>query len=82
MYVATMWLSKKVTVPSVVLLLLLVLGKVLSVLSDYGDSRCDVPTYPENVTVLLDSWKYYTLLQMTSVDENETVWTTYTLETI
>ena len=52
--------------------LLLVLGNPLPVVSDDRDSRCEVPTYPENITVLLDSWKYYTLLHATNVTEG--VW--------
>ena len=58
---------------------LLLVGKLLAAVSENGDSRCEVPTYPDNVTVLLDSWKYYTLLDMTNVTENSGVWAIYIL---
>ena len=43
------------------------------------DERCPVPEYPVHVKVLMDSWRYYTLLAEDNRDQctcNAPVWTT------
>ena len=48
------------------------LSRSLSAL-DPGDEDCPVQTYSNNVRVLMDSWRYQSLLSNTS----DAVWTTY-----
>ena len=56
------------------LLLLLLLGRSVAAPGD-EDVRCPVPEYPVNVKVLMDSWRYHTLI----AGENR-VWTATTTE--
>ena len=51
-----------------VVLLLLLLGQSEAMAPGDEDERCPVPEYPVNVKVLMDSWRYQTLL-------GEAVWT-------
>ena len=44
------------------LLLLLLLGQSVAVAPGDEDGRCPVPEYPVNVKVLMDSWRYHTLI--------------------
>ena len=44
------------------LLLLLLLGQSVAAAPGDEDKRCPVPEYPANVKVLMDSWRYHTLL--------------------
>ena len=45
-----------------VVLLLLLLGQLVAMAPGDEDERCPVPYYPVNVKVLMDSWRYQTLL--------------------
>ena len=54
-------------------LLLLLLGQSETVAPGNEDERCPVQEYPVNVKVLMDSWRYQTLL-------GEGVWTATTDE--
>ena len=47
---------------SVVLLFLLLLGQSVAVAPGDEDGECPVPQYPVSVKVLMDSWRYHTLL--------------------
>ena len=48
---------------SVVLLFLLLLGgQSVAVAPGDEDERCPVPQYPVHVKILMDSWRYHTLL--------------------
>ena len=42
--------------------LLLLLGQSVAMAPGDEDERCPVPEYPVNVKVLMDSWRYQTLL--------------------
>ena len=58
-----------------VVLLLLLLGHSVAVAPGDEDERCPVPEYPSvRVKVLMDSWRYQTLL------EEDGVWTTNTMK--
>ena len=57
-----------------VVLLLLLLGQSVGMAPGDEDERCPVPEYPVNVKVLMDSWRYQTLLG------EEGVWTATTDE--
>ena len=59
-------------VPSTALLLLLLGTNILAIAP--GD-ECAVPDYPVNIKVLLDSWRYQTLLEQDGVTSNAAVWT-------
>ena len=56
------------------LLLFVLLGQTLAVAPGDESDECGVPDYPVNIKVLLDSWRYQTLL----ANETEAVWTTFT----
>ena len=43
-------------------LLLLLLGEAVAIAPGDEDAGCPVPEYPVNVKVLMDSWRYQTLL--------------------
>ena len=58
------------------LLLLLLLGRSVAAPGD-EDVRCPVPEYPVNVKVLMDSWRYHTLI---AEDGGYRVWTATTTE--
>ena len=61
---------------SVVLLFLLLLGgQSVAVAPGDEDGECPVPQYPVHVKVLMDSWRYYTLLA-----EGRRVWNATTEE--
>ena len=47
---------------SVVLLFLLLLGQSVAVAPGDEDERCPVPQYPVSVKVLMDNWRYHTLI--------------------
>ena len=48
------------------LVLLFILGHTLAVApGDEDDDGCAVPNYPDNIKVLMDSWRYQTLLPST-----------------
>ena len=55
--------------------LLLVRGR-LAVAAGDEYNGCEVPDYPVNIKVLLDTWKYQTLLAQDDATINSTVWTT------
>ena len=55
-------------------LLLLLLGQSVAKAPGDEDERCPVPEYPVNVKVLMDSWRYQTLLG------EEGIWTATTDE--
>ena len=55
-------------------LLLLLLVQTLAVAPGDEDAECAVPRYPANIRVLLDSWRYQTLL-----DHSGAMWTTSTI---
>ena len=57
--------------PAVVLLFLL-LGHALAVAPEDEDATCAVPHYPANIRILLDSWRYQTLLDQ---NDSAAVWT-------
>ena len=61
----------------VLLLLLLLLGQSVAVAPGDEDVRCPVPEYPVNVKVLMDSWRYHTLI---AEDGGYRVWTATTTE--
>ena len=66
--------------PAAVVLLFLLLGHTLAVAPGDEDTACGVPDYPANIRVLLDSWRYQTLLdQSADPNENPEVWTTSTI---
>ena len=48
-------------------------AKSITVGAGSGDEDCPVQTYSNNVRVLMDSWRYQSLLSNT----NDGVWTTY-----
>ena len=54
----------------VAVLLLLLLGHTLAVAPVDEDDECAVPDYPDNIKVLLDSWRYQTLLPGTWIATN------------
>ena len=61
------------------LLLLLLVGDTLAVAPGDEYDGCEVPDYTVNIKVLLDSWRYHTLLAQNSatIDSTDTtVWTT------
>ena len=61
---------------SVVLLFLLLLGgQSVAVAPGDEDERCPVLQYPVRVKVLMDSWRYHTLIA-----ENRRVWNATTVE--
>ena len=53
------------------------LGQTLAVAPGDESVGCGVPDYPVNIKVLLDSWRYQTLLAGDD-SETEAVWTTAT----
>ena len=55
-------------------LLLLLLGQSVAMAPGDEDERCPVPEYPVNVKVLMDSWRYQTLLG------EDGVWTANTMK--
>ena len=56
----------------VAVLLLFILGHTLAVApGDEDDDGCAVPDYPDNIKVLLDSWRYQTLLPGIYMDFNQ-----------
>ena len=57
------------------LLPLLVLGQTLAVAPGDESSVCGEPDYPANIRVLMDSWRYQTLLPGDDTD-TEAVWRT------
>ena len=57
-------------------LLLLLLGQSVAAPGDEYE-RCPVPEYPVNVKVLMDSWRYHTLI---AEDGGNRVWTAFTTE--
>ena len=60
-----------------VVLLLLLLGQSLAVAPGDEDERCPVPEYPVKVKVLMDSWRYQTLLGEdgdTDFNNNRAIW--------
>ena len=59
-----------------VAMLLLLLGHTLAVAPGDESDDCEVPDYPVNIRVLLDSWRYQTLLPPENGDTTTTVWTT------
>ena len=66
-------------IPTAVLLFLL-LEHALAVVPGDEDAACDVPDYPANITVLLDSWRYQPMLvQSAAANDNAEMWTTYTI---
>ena len=54
--------------------LLLLLGRSVAMAPGDEDERCPVPEYPVNVKVLMDSWRYQTLLG------EDGVWTANTMK--
>ena len=56
--------------------LFVLLGQTLAVAPGDESGECGVPDYPVNIKVLLDSWRYQTLLAGDD-SETEAVWTTY-----
>ena len=59
-------------------MLLLLLGHTLAVAPGDESDDCEVPDYPVNIRVLLDSWRYQTLLPPENDDTTtNAVWTTY-----
>ena len=58
-------------------IVLLLLGQSLAVAPGDEDVECGVPHYPTNIRVLLDSWRYQTLLGWSDPTNDEAVWTTY-----
>ena len=58
------------------LLLLLLVGDTLAVSPGDEYDGCEVPDYPVNIKVLLDSWRYHTLLAQNDATIDTTVWTT------
>ena len=65
-----------------VAMLLLLLGHTLAVAPGDESDDCEVPDYPDNIRVLLDSWRYQTLLPPENDDTTRTtklnaIWTTY-----
>ena len=60
-----------------VLLLLLLLGQSVAAAPGDEDVRCPVPEYPVNVKVLMDSWRYHTLIAEVG---GYRVWTATTTE--
>ena len=63
----------------ITLLLLLVVGDVLAAVAP-GDehAECEVPDYPSGIRVLLDSWRYQTLL---AEDDGSDVWNAVSVNT-
>ena len=60
-----------------VLLLLLLLRDSLAVAPGDEYDGCEVSDYPVNIKVLMDSWRYQTLLaQNDATSDNTAVWTT------
>ena len=59
-------------------ILLLILGNTLAVAPGDEYDGCEVPDYPVNVKVLMDSWRYQTLLAQNDATTTNTtaVWTT------
>ena len=59
------------------LLLLLLLRDTLAVAPGDEYDGCEVPDYPVNIKVLMDSWRYQTLLAQNDANRDDTaVWTT------
>ena len=59
------------------LLLLFLLRDTLAVAPGDEYDGCKVPDYPVNIKVLLDSWRYHTLLAQDGANTNTaTIWTT------
>ena len=59
-------------------MLLLLLGHTLAVAPGDESDDCEVPDYPVNIRVLLDSWRYQTLLPPENDDTTtNAAWTTY-----
>ena len=56
--------------------LLLLLRQSETMAPGNKDERCQVPEYPVNVKVLMDSWRYQTLLG----EDGDSVWTANTTE--
>ena len=55
--------------------LLLLLGQSVAIAPGDEDERCPVPEYPVNVKVLMDSWRYQTLLgEDEDTDNNRATW--------
>ena len=61
-------------IQKITVLLLFILGHTLAVAPGDEDDECPVPGYERQNRVLLDSWRYQTLL---SDDTTMSVWTTY-----
>ena len=59
------------------LFLLLLLGQSVAVAPGDEDERCPVPEYPVSVKILMDSWRYRTLI---AEDGGNRVWTATTTE--
>ena len=59
-----------------VVLLLLLLGQSVAMAPGDEDERCPVPEYPVNVKVLMDSWRYQTLLLG---EDGDSVWSANTM---
>ena len=57
-------------------LLLLLLGQSVAVAPGDEDVRCPVPEYPVKVKVLMDSWRYHTLI---AENDGNGVWTAFTI---
>ena len=65
----------------VLLLLLLSLRDTLAVAPGDEYDGCEVPDYPVNIKVLMDSWRYQKLLaQNNATSDNTAVWTTENTE--
>ena len=58
-----------------VVLLLLLLGQSVAMAPGDEDERCPVPEYPVNLKVLMDSWRYQTLLG----EDGNSVWSANTM---
>ena len=56
--------------------MLLLLGQTLAVTPGDESDDCEVPNYPVNIRVLLDSWRYQTLLSQENDNTTNAVWTT------
>ena len=61
----------------VLLFLLLLLGQSVAATPGDEDVRCPVPEYPVSVKVVMDSWRYHTLI---AEDDGRRVWTATTTE--
>ena len=62
--------------PSTALLLLLLGTNTLAIAPGDESGECAVPDYPVNIKVLLDSWRYQTLLPQDDATNSAAMWTT------